>query len=390
LEKKGFESPMDGQNEKNKETVPTKTVLQEKISEYLDHCIECHRCMNVCPVTKDTFTIKELNNASEVGTIVPSKIKQFAFHCVQCGKCVPVCPVHIRRDHMVRFIKFKIRDQKPWGYKRYLFVKGPNLTGIKRITQLLYIVLKKLTNKDLACNMEIAPVQKTEVLFYPGCYIYSTQTVRQTLRLLNHLGRSFSVLGGVTACCGVPHMLQGEFDEADHCSKLLYQKIKAVDPKIIITACAECFEAVEHIKKSYTMECEVLSVVQYLLRYPDKFPSKKIRGKIIVHDSCRFDKQSAQGSSAFHAASLFGELAQLPMNQPLSCCYQWNHGSDPDNAMRQNNYLQSVKVRAPTLACNCLTCYEELKKNYTDVEIIDILQLFEESLETIQSTEQKQ
>ncbi len=58
--------------------------------------------------------------------------------------------------------------------------------------------------------------------------------------------------------------------------------------------------------------------------------------------------------------------------------------------MRQNNYLQSVKASAPTLACNCLTCYEELKKNYTDVEIIDILQLFEESLDSMQSTEQKQ
>jgi Fe-S oxidoreductase len=346
--------------------------------------------MNVCPVTTDAFTIKELNNASEEATPVPFKIKLFAFHCVQCGKCVPVCPVHIRRDYMVRYIKYKIRDQKPMGYKRYLFVKGPNRTGIKRITQQLYIALKKLTNKDLACFMETAPVQKADVLFYPGCYIYSTQTIRQTLRLLDHLGCSHSILGGVTTCCGTPHMLQGEFDEADHCLQLLYLKIKAVDPKIIITACAECFEAVEHIKKRYKMECEVLSVVQYLLRYPDKFPSKKIRGKIIVYDSCRFNKQSAQGSAARYAASLFGELAQLPMNQPSSCCYQWNHGSDPDNAMRQNNYLQTVKASAPTLACNCLTCYEVLKKNYTDIEIIDILQLFEESLDTMQSTEKKQ
>jgi Fe-S oxidoreductase len=381
---------MDGQNKINTETVPTKTVLQEKVSEYLNHCIECHRCMNVCPVTTDAFTIKELNNASEEATSVPSKIKQFAFHCVQCGKCVPVCPVNIRRDDMVRFIKYKIRHQKPWGYKRYLFVKGPDLTGIKRITQLLYIALKKLTNKDLACFMETAPVQKADVLFYPGCYIYSTQTIRQTLRLLDYLGCSYAVLGGVTTCCGAPHMLQGEFDEADHCLQLLYLKIKSVDPKIIITACAECFEAVELIKKRYKMECEVLSVVQYLLRYPDKFPSKKIRGKILVHDSCRFNKQSDQGSAAIHAASFFGELAQLPIHQPSSCCYRWNHGCDPDNTMRQNNYLQSVKARSPTLACNCLTCYEALKKNYTDVEIIDILQLFEESLDTMQSTEQKQ
>jgi Fe-S oxidoreductase len=346
--------------------------------------------MNICPISNDTFSIKELNTASADGTMVPSNIKQFAFHCVQCGKCVPVCPVNIRRDEMVRYIKFKIRNQKPWSYKRYLLIKGPDLTGLKRIIQALFIRLKKLTNKDLAGFMEKDPEKKADVLFYPGCYIYSTRTIRQTCRLLDYLGCSYSILGGVTACCGAPHMLQGEFDQADHCSELLSQKIKAVDPKIILTACAECFEAIEHIKKMYNMEYEVLSVAQYLLRYPGKFPSKEIRGKIIVHDSCRFHTQSAQGVAARDAASLFGHFVQLPKNQSSSCCYQWNHGTDPDNAMCQRNFLQLVKAHAPTLVINCLTCYEELKKTYTDVEIIDILQLFEESLDTIQSMEQQQ
>ncbi len=109
MEKKGFETPMNGQTEKNKELVPTKTFLQEKVSEYIERCIECNRCMEVCPVTKDTFSINELNLASQEGHIVPSKIKEFAFHCVQCGKCVPVCPKDIRRDHMMRYIKYKIR-----------------------------------------------------------------------------------------------------------------------------------------------------------------------------------------------------------------------------------------------------------------------------------------
>ena len=58
------------------------------------------------------------------------------------------------------------------------------------------------------------------------------------------------------------------------------------------------------------------------------------------------------------------------------------------NTLRRREYLKAVKKNAPTLACNCLTCYEELKKAYTDVEIIDILQLFEESLETTENREE--
>jgi len=380
---------MNGQTKKNNESLPTKTVLGSTVSEYRERCIQCHRCMDACPVTRDLFSIDDLNKASVDDYEIPSTIKTFAFSCTQCGRCVPVCPVGIRRDHMMRYIKYKLRDHKPWGYTRYLFIKGPNKTGINGIAQKLYIAVKKITTRDLADLMETTPTKKPEVLFYPGCYIYSTVTMRLTLRLLKHLGRPYAVLGGVTACCGAPHLLQGELDQADHCRELLYQKIKASDPKIIITSCAECFEIIEHIKTRYNEEFEVLSVTEYLLRYQQRFPVKKIRGKIVVHDSCRFHRQTPQAEAAYETSDIFGEPVHPPLSQTPSCCYQWNHGNDPKNAARRANYLATVKTAAPTLACTCITCYEELKKIPTDVEIIDILQLFEDALDATRSTEKK-
>jgi len=374
---------MTGQTDENRNSSNTRKLMTTVVSEYINQCIQCHRCMDVCPVTKDSFSINELNQASKDGQQVSPIIKEFTFNCMQCGKCVPVCPVNIRRDYMVRYIKFKLRDQKPWSYKRYLFIKGPDLTSIKRIIQKLYIVLKKIITRDLIFFIETTPVKKTEVLFYPGCYIYSKKTVRQTFRLLDHIGCSYSVLGGVTSCCGAPHMLQGEFDQADRCLELLHEKIKAVNPKVVITACAECYEVVAQIKTTYHEKFELLSVVQYLQRNTGKFPNRKIRGKILLHDSCRFSKDSPQGSAARHAISTFGDLSEAPSAQGSSCCYQWNHGCDQSNTARRIAYLAEVKNTAPTLACNCLTCYEELKKLRTDVEVIDVLQLFIESLENL-------
>jgi hypothetical protein len=55
--------------------------------------------------------------------------------------------------------------------------------------------------------------------------------------------------------------------------------------------------------------------------------------------------------------------------------------------LRRANYLAAVKNNAPTLACNCLTCYEEFKKTHTDTEIIDALQLFEEALQPSETRE---
>ncbi|HUT00214.1 MAG TPA: (Fe-S)-binding protein [Candidatus Thermoplasmatota archaeon] len=368
----------------------TQEFMTTVVSDSIKQCIQCHRCMDVCPVTKGLFSITELNQATQQDSKeIPAQIKAFAFNCMQCGKCVPVCPVNIRRDYMVRYIKFKLKGQKPWSYTRYLFIKGPDLSGLKGFMQKLYITLNKKTTRDLASFMETTPVTNVDVLFYPGCYIYSKKTVRQTLRFLDHLGSSYGVLGGVTACCGAPHLLQGEFEEADHCLEALDKKIKTIDPKIIITSCAECFEAIEQIKKSTNATFEVLSVVQYLLRNIHKFPNKRIRGKILIHDSCRFNKESPQGIAARTIAMRFGDLVKRPETQQASCCYQWNHGHDSQNSSRRTVYLAEVKKQAPTLACTCLTCLEELKKINTSVEIIDVAQLFEDALNADGLKEQK-
>ena len=134
---------MIGQADGNRNSLKTIKFMTDVVSKYIDQCIQCHRCMDACPVTKGSFSINELNQATKDGKEVPSLIKEFTFNCVQCGKCVPVCPVNIRRDLMVRYIKFKIKDQKPWGYRRYLFIKGSDLTGIKGVcTEAIYLLEK--------------------------------------------------------------------------------------------------------------------------------------------------------------------------------------------------------------------------------------------------------
>jgi hypothetical protein len=168
---------------------------------------------------------------------------------------------------------------------------------------------------------------------------------------------------------------------------LLHEKIKCVEPKIVITACAECYEAVSQIKTTWNEGFEVMSVAEYLLKNIDKFPQVKIRGKILVHDSCRFTKESSAGSVARHVVSIFGELVEHQNTQEVACCSHWNQGYDTANNIRRVTYLEDIKKVAPTLACSCLTCYEEFKKLRADVEVIDVLQLFEDALDSLPGKE---
>lgn len=349
---------------------------------YLNACIRCHSCMDVCPASKGEFTIEQLNEATKHGTNVPKAIKEFTWKCMQCGRCVPVCPVKIRRDVMVRYLKYHLREERPWSYRRYLLIRGPKLGLFPRFIQRVYVAGKRASHRELASLMESRPMKPAEVLFYPGCYLYSVENVRQTKRLLDHIGCSYAVLGGMSTCCGMPHLLQGEFDRADECMRQLQQDIARVQPKIILTACAECHDAVTHIKSTYHEKYQVVSVVEYLVRHQDKFPSVKIKGDILVHDSCRFSSKTSAGHAAQQAADAFGTLVTTPSQQQTPCCSHWNHEKDTANSHRRLAYLKEMSTVAPVLACNCLTCYEEFKKLPTDIHVIDVIQLYVDALNT--------
>ena len=67
------------------------------------------------------------------------------------------------------------------------------------------------------------------------------------------------------------------------------------------------------------------------------------------------------------------------------CCYKWNHGFGKNKDWRLQR-LREAEKEAPTLVCDCLTCFETFCKEKTSLEIIDILQLFEEALDYQQSS----
>ncbi|HVQ00720.1 MAG TPA: (Fe-S)-binding protein [Candidatus Thermoplasmatota archaeon] len=360
----------------------SKAQTTRDVNRYLDACKLYGSCMDACPVAKGAFTVEQLNEATRQGAKVPAVIKEFTWHCMQCGRCAPVCAAKLRRDIMVRILKHHLRREKPWNYKRYLLIRGPALKGFPRFLQRLYVASKKVALRDLAPLMEVRPTRPAEVLFYPGCYLYSPTTVRQTLRLLDHIGCSYEVLGGMSTCCGMPHLLQGEFELADDCMKRLQQDIARIHPHTILTACAECHEAITKIKSAYGEQYEVLSVIEYLTRHQHKFPRTKIVGEILVHESCRFSSKTPAGQAARQAAATFGTLVAPPAEHAPPCCFHWNHNQDPGNKQGRLAYLREMRAFAPVLACNCLTCYEEFKKLNTDITIIDIIQLYIDALQT--------
>ncbi|MDP6154727.1 MAG: (Fe-S)-binding protein [Candidatus Thermoplasmatota archaeon] len=356
--------------------------MRKWVSHDIDLCIGCNRCMEACPVTKKHITIADLNMATEPETEVPQNIIDFSFNCVQCGRCVPVCPAGARRDYMVLFIKYKLRAQKPGKYDKYIQIKDQDKRGFELMKQKLYTTYMKLKHRDLRQYMGSVPSENKEILFYPGCYINSPEVIRRTMKLLNFVGTPYNILGGLNTCCGIPHLLIGEFELAEKNMDLLHAKINRSTPKIVITGCAECFEALVRIKAKHKTEYDILTVTEFLLTHRDKFPKVRLRPNITLHDSCRITRRYNRGEAPRKAIEMFSKLVEMENSREKTlCCYYWNMGHDGANDKNRKKRLNEARGKSKTLACDCITCYEKYVGLDDGIEVIDILELFEEALD---------
>ena len=359
-----------------------KQAIFTQVYQELKRCLECNTCLESCPIYEKTFSIKDINAVLKNQGSISTEIMDFTFSCTQCRQCVPVCPQYLHRDKMLLALKHIIRTQKPRCYQRYLLIRGPKLAYINTIFQKLFVFYRKLRDRDIASFMENHEITQESLLFYPGCYIYSPETIRRTFRLLNHVGISYSVLAGVSYCCGMPHYLQGEFQQAETCLSHLNGKLKKINPTTIISGCSECLEAIQLLNKFYHTSYQTLSIVEFLMQHKERFPKIKSDQSVSLHDACRYRRQKTKNTTARLAIKTFGNLKEMPdIKQDAMCCAHWNYEAYSKNSYLRQKRLHQAKKTAPIMACECLTCYEHYSKIDTDVQVIDILELFEKSLD---------
>jgi Fe-S oxidoreductase len=225
--------------------------------------------------------------------------------------------------------------------------------------------------------MEHPPNTTAPLLFYPGCYIYSPTTIRNTLKILDHIGTPYTVLGGVSYCCGLPHRFQGNQQEAKACTTRLQHAITTANPKIIVTACLECLEALHSIKQETNATYEILHILEYLHRYHTHFLHAHTKTPLILHTPCRLTTNPNLQKITEHLITNLGVTPQyLPPNTP-HCCRHWHHG-DPTNKDHHTKIITAATNINPRarLVCPCLTCLETIQKTTPDAPLTDLIDIY--------------
>lgn len=307
--------------------------------------------------------------------------QQTLWECTTCMACVSACPVDI--DHLSMLLnmrRFQVldvgdidpayqrvftnmeRSGDPWGY------------GEHRKSE----TLQKLPGARIA-----EPGETFDVLFWVGCWgLYddrSVETTKATLKVLDHYGVDYRILGDSEVCCGENYRRMGNELQFQMNAQTNMELFGSVTFRRLMVTNPHCHQVFGKDYKDFVPEgweglpFEVVSVEQEVARLvrwhgmpggahghgPDL-------GKVAYHDSCFYGRYNGiyEEPRALVQRS-GGKLVELPRSRENAfCCGAgggnfWREEAEP--RVSWNRGAEVMASGAPTLAVSCPFCMAMLE-----------------------------
>jgi len=375
-------------------------------------CIECGRCQDACPahatgkllsprdfivdlkyhakgetphgrqaqVARERFEASDRSLAGvslEQQPLIDHVIAaQTVWECTTCMACVAACPVNI--DHLSMLLnmrRYQVLDvgdiepeyQKvfqnmeragdPWGYGEHRKAETVEKLGEVPIAQ---------------------PGEAFEVLFWVGCWgLYddrSVETTRATLKVLDHFGVDYRILGDTEVCCGENYRRMGNELQFQMNAQMNLELFGSVRFERLMVTNPHCHQVFGKDYRDFVPEgweglpFEVVSVeeeVARLVRWHG-LPGKGDLGRVAYHDSCFYGRYNGiyeEQRALVQAGG--GKLVELERNREHSfCCGAgggnfWREEQEP--RVSWNRAEEIMEAGAPTLAVSCPFCMAMLE-----------------------------
>jgi Fe-S oxidoreductase/nitrate reductase gamma subunit len=277
-------------------------------------CTECGRCTANCPAKMsgkglspmaivDDLRDRSLGYGPEVEepgedgqepvgadlvgqVIAPERL----WECTTCGACVAACPVAI--SPLSKILELRrgevlMKDRYPEGFVE-LF------KGLERRANPWG--LPATARADWAKGLEVkllADHPNAEYLFFVGCagaFEPRNQKIAQSLvKVLQHAGVSFAILGEEETCTGDPARRIGHEYIFQLLAQQLVETLNSYKVKRIITICPHCYNTLKHEFPQFGGNYEVFHHTQFiarLLREGRLKLKRELSLRAAYHDSC--------------------------------------------------------------------------------------------------------
>jgi Fe-S oxidoreductase/nitrate reductase gamma subunit len=318
LEPKGAVSHMDLEDEEAESFgISTIEEFSWKHLMDLDACTQCGRCQDYCPayLTEKPLSpkvlIKDLKD--HMYLTIPQRLRQKAqasdntempplvgkviaedvlWTCTTCRSCMEHCPVYVEHvDKIVDMRRYQVlmeskfpeelttafrgleKNSNPWGLG---FDTRADWVGEMNVP-----ILSEIGGKEI------------DYLFFVGCIRSfddrNKKVTQAMIKILNHLGVKFAILGLEEGCCGDPARRVG--------NEYLYQILAQANIEIfqkynikrILTSCPHCYNTFKNEYPQLGFSSEVLHHTTFLWESLKKGQLKLTENRIntiTYHDPC--------------------------------------------------------------------------------------------------------
>ena len=345
-----------------------------------DACTTCGRCNEVCPAEAAgkplhprDIVLELRRNLSQAASLPgedqPLRLSADAlWSCTTCAACNQACPVGIDvYDKIVNLRRGRVEAGQVPAAAEDLFesvIDHSNPFGKPQADRMQWAL-----GLDVPLAEEGTPV---DVLYWVGCsgsFSPEGQAVaRSMIKILNHLGVNYRVLGTAERCTGDPARRMGEEGLFRQCAAHNLHELRSRGVQRVITHCPHCFNTIrnEYPEVAGTPHTwETLHHTQFLA---EQMAAGNLRGSdrlteaVTFHDPCYLGR--GNGIVSEPRAVLQGldlPVVEMPRHGAASFCCGAGGGSiwlDVRGAERIENqrYTEAAATGTPIIGTGCPFC----------------------------------
>ncbi|MGY5853947.1 MAG: (Fe-S)-binding protein [Candidatus Thorarchaeota archaeon] len=371
-------------------------------------CARCGFCTFVCPAYLDTLwdsqsprgKLYQLKSLIKNNEPIPSDFADRIFKCTLCGACQEICQTNIPLLRFWQLARNEIGKLDEWpAIVKYMdqSIQGShNIMDLEQDDRTIWTdMVEDLVEDRIGVQAEVA--------YFAGCNISFKGTLahmgENTIRLFDHLGIDFTILGEEEYCCGNPYFVAGEFDKGLKAADHHISRLKELGVKTVVFNCPGCHRAFAeeyaHLLGHGAIEgFEFLSFSQFVVKMMKEGRLEFTRTyphKVTWHDPCELGRHQDIYNPAREILNAIPGLELIEMKHTRNkadCC-------GGGGILKGTNPLMSVRISskrvkdaettgAAIMSSECPSCSMSFRDGIEDakseIEFKDLSQIVVEAL----------
>lgn len=236
-----------------------------------------------------------------------------------------------------------------------------------------------------------------EVVFWVGCagsFDQRAQAVTKSIvKILNHVGIDFAVLGTEEACTGDPARRAGNEFVYQMLAQQNVMTLNGYGVKKIVTACPHCFNILKNEYPKLDGNYEVMHHSSYIQSLINEgrltVKGEQFKGKrITFHDSCYLGRANNIYEAPRNVlANLDGQLVEMLASKSKGLCcgaggaQMWKEDEPGDVRINMKRTEQALETKPDVIAVGCPFCNTMMtdgvktKEKQEDIKVFDFAEM---------------